>query len=165
MIVECPTCGIMLQPVMHPGTEGHSGPITVSVDPRTVLTCPKGCGSSDDTLRVAIGRAMRERLLLATGRRTAAHCGRCGGVLDLPMRATTRSATVESDGAGPFTVTFQAPLIRCGECGGDNVPPELTDDLERIALETCGIGGTTPRAQGLLRLPRRRGGPGSPARP
>jgi hypothetical protein len=165
VIVECPNCGIALQPAPRPGAEGRSGPIAVSVDPRTVLTCPNACGSTDDALRVAIGRAVRERLLLATGRRTAAHCGRCGAVLDLPMRATTRSVTVEPDAAGPFTLTFQAPLIRCGECGGDNVPPELTDDLERTALETCGVGRTAPRTQGLLRLLRRRGGPGSPARP
>jgi hypothetical protein len=161
---SCPTCGAVLQSANRAAADHRSGPVTSVVDPRSVPACPEGCRSADAGLIDAIRRAIDERLIVASGRRTSARCGVCASELDLPARATTRSVTVEPPTGAPFTLTFHLPVVRCGECGGENVPPELRADVAGSAFAACDVRDDL-RPQGRFRLRRGRGGPVSPDRP
>ena len=155
---SCPGCGA--------GT-ASSGPVRATLDGAGPPRCP-ACGSADDrpaSLTVAVRDAIAERLVGGVGRTGAARCGACGSGLDLPMRATTRALTVVVGTGAPFTVTVELPLVRCGGCGVDNVPPELVAEVERTTLAACGVRPTPARDTGPFRLLRRRVGRGSRGRP
>lgn len=131
--------------------------MTASVDPRADLVCRRGCDQARPSLE-ALGDAVARQLLVAAGRPGAGACGSCHAPLDLPMRASTRAVTVEPPSGEPFTLTFGLPLVRCGECGADNVAPGLAEDLRRSALDACALTIEVHPRAGLARLlsPRRR---------
>lgn len=143
---------------------------------RTLTVCADHA-PKEDAFRIAVLAAIDGRLTFAARRRRVAHCGACTAVLDLPMRATTRSATVEPPDGPPFTLTFWLPVVRCGVCGVDDVPPELVEVVLRCALTSAGAAGAigaigatvedAPRRTRslLLRPRRRRGAPGYHERP
>lgn len=119
-------------------------------------------------MEAAVGRAIDERLVLGRGRTGAASCGACRTGLDLPMRAAARALTVEPDGSDPFTVLVELPLVRCGECAIENVPPELVTDLHAVVRMVCDADDRPTRWRGPFSRLRRRGGRGSrglPSRP
>jgi hypothetical protein len=161
----CTTCGAPIRTIQVPGADHSSGPVRSTVDPRTALRCTPGCRAPDEALTLALQRAISAGLLSAVGRARPQRCGDCSAPLELPMRATTRAITVEPDGLAPFTVTLSLPVIRCGECGRDNVPSELTATVDRSVRGACGLEtpARTARAPTWFRVRPRRGGPGSPA--
>ena len=167
MSPTCSVCGTALQVPSRASSEHRDGPVTALVDARALSVCTDHA-PQDEALRLAVLAAIDGGLTFATRQRRTAHCGACSAVLDLPMRATTRSVTVEPTDGPPFTLTFSLPLVRCGACGVDGVPPELVAVVLRCALVAA--GATLPdaplRVRSLLvRSRRRRGAPGSRAHP
>jgi len=160
MTNDCPGCGAALQARRAPGAQVASGPVTAMVEAHDVLVCPKGCPTPAKDLSTLLTRTLSRALLFSTGDARTVRCGDCGAVLDLPMRATTRAVTVEPDGLSPFTLTFAVPVARCGECGLDNIPAALTQDVERSMFGACGLAAAE-RPTRRFRLRRRRGGQGS----
>lgn len=158
---SCPDCGA--------GT-ASSGPVRATVDGPGPTRCPV-CGTAGDrhgTLPTAVRAAIAERLVGGVGRAGAARCGACGTGLDLPMRATSRALAVVMWAGAPFTVTVELPLVRCGGCAVDNVPPELVAEVERTTLAACGVTSTPAGDTAPLRRLRRlvgRGSRGRPSRP
>ena len=155
---SCPDCGA--------GT-ASAGPVRATVDGSGPTHCPV-CGTAGDrrgTMPAAVRAAMAERLVGGEGRAGAGRCGACGTGLDLPMRATTRALTVVTGTGAPFTVTVELPLVRCGGCAVDNVPPELVAEVERTTLAACGVTPSSARDTGPLRRLRRLVGRGSRGRP
>ena len=152
---------------MRAAAGARSGPVAASVDPRGDLVCHRGC----DTTRASVDAvlaAVEGQLLIADGRPGAGSCATCGSSLDLPMRSSARSVTVEPPSGAPFTLTFTLPLVRCGDCGMDNVAPGIEAALRRSALEACGLPSDVSLRARLARLlspRRRRDAPGSRERP
>ena len=134
--------------------------MSASVDPRAVVGCDRGCADSEARLGSAVERALELGLTFGRGRTGTSRCAICAEPLDLPMRATLRSVTVEPPAERPFTLTFTLPLVRCGECGTDNVPPGVIDAVRSTGRDACGVG-PAPRSRGLFRRLRRRGARGS----
>ena len=154
----CARCGEPLTGAA-PVAVAIAGPIRAIAERRPRPACA-ACGAegpSHDALVAAVGRAIAARLVGASGRPGAARCGACRSVLDLPMRATSRALTIEADGAAPFTVTVELPLVRCGGCAVDNVPPELVAEVDRSVRATCGLPPASTRTGAFSRLRRRRG--------
>ena len=162
MSLSCATCGDALVAERRAAVQERSGPITASVEARAVLRCDHGCAQEE--VAPALATALGDAPPAATGRPGAGRCGPCGAPLDLPMRATLRSVTVAPELGPPFTVTFGLPVVRCGECGVDNLPIGLEDDLHRSAHAACGVPLRTV-GRGPLSWLRGRGGRGSRARP
>lgn len=163
---RCAACGVAVDGA--PGA-AIAGPVRASVEAGSrgcCDACRRRQGTASATsIGAAVERAIASRLTAGTGRVGHASCGSCGAGLDLPMRATTRMLTVEPSDGPPFTVTVELPLIRCGECALDNVPPELVTSVHRTVREVCGAPTAAPRRLGLLSRLRRRDAPGSLARP
>ncbi len=164
----CPTCGGRLQLTDRPGIEHRIGPVRAFAEPRREPGCGTGCRTD---VTAAVERALRERIVIASRTRwprAIDRCGECGTTLDLPLRATTRSVTVEAVGS-PFTVTLDLPLGRCPECGCDNVPSALRDPVHRATVVAAGgaasatreVGTEAPHEARISRR-RRRVGRGSP---
>lgn len=162
----CPRCGAP-RTAHEPPTLATSGPVRATAEGRPPLTCATcGRGTSDlARRRAAVQRAVDARLVGAAGAPGAADCGACGTALDLPMRATSRALTVELDGTEPFTVTVALPLVRCGECATDNVPPELVTGVERTVATVCGTATPDAPREGPFSRLRRRAGRGSRGHP
>lgn len=152
---------------MRVAAGARSGPVAASVDPRADLICRNGC----DMTRAAVDAllvAIEGQVLIADGRPGEGSCGRCRSPLDLPMRSSMRSVTVEPPSGEPFTLTFSLPLVRCGDCGSDNVASGLKGELRRCALEACGLPSDMSLRARLARLlspRRRRDAPGPRERP
>lgn len=157
----CTRCGGSLALHRLPASEARSGPVTAAADPHDVRACAAGCEVHDATLEDALQDALSVGLRFAAGTPRDRRCSVCTAVLELPMRATLRAVTVAPIGSAPFTLAFGLPLIRCGECGTDNVPPGVGDDVRTSGRTACGLPAERRRPM-LLRRLRRRGGPGSP---
>ena len=165
MTPTCRRCTTALTVEQRPGVTAAQGPVEAIADPHVATACPR-CGPRPTARRRALAdavdAALGERLPVAAGRRGAARCAGCTSALDLPMRATGRALTVTPPASAPFTVSVRLPLVRCGGCGSDMVPPELGRTL-RAAVH--GAVGTTDVAAGPLWRLRRRAGRGSRGRP
>lgn len=165
MTPTCRRCATALTPERRAGATATQGPVEATAEPHVVAACSR-CGprapGRPDALAVAVDAALAERLPVAGGRPGAARCSSCASALDLPMRATGRALTVTPPSSPPFTVSVRLPLIRCGGCGRDLVPPELARPL-RTAVH--GATGTADTAVGPFRRLRRRAGRGSRGRP
>lgn len=154
----CSVCGGALRTPLRPGVERAIGPVRALADTRAFTVCDEHV-SPRGALRAAVLAAVDDRLPLALHHRDGARCGPCGAVLDLPMRATTRAVTVEPPDGDPFTVTLALPLIRCGECGTDNVPPELRATLHECTLSAVSVDDPDRARSRLLSWLRRHDGP------
>ena len=149
-------------------TTTADGPLEATADAHVRTTCPR-CdarpAAARRALTDAVDAALAERLPVAAGRRGAARCDGCATPLAMPLRATSRALTVTPGASPPFTVTVRLPLVRCGGCGRDLVPPELGRPLRDVVHRAA---GSVPGAGGPLRSLRRRRGrrsPGPPASP
>ena len=158
--MRCPDCGDEQRTDARPAAQVRVGVVSATADPRTAIACERGCADAVGRLGAALERALASGLTFGHGRAGAPRCAACDEALDLPMRATLRSITVEPPAGPPFTLTFTLPLVRCGECGTDNVPPGVVDAVRSSAHEASGVR-PAPRPGGALRWLRRRGGRGS----
>ena len=162
--MRCPDCGDEQRTVTRPAAQARAEVVGASVDPRTAVTCARGCADAEERLGAALEQALASGLTFGHGRPGAPRCAACDEALDLPMRATLRSVTVEPSVGPPFTLTFTLPLVRCGECGTDNVPPSVVDAVRSSARDACGVR-PVPRPSGWFRRLRRRVGRGSRGAP
>lgn len=165
MTSTCQRCSTALTLERRSGATVTQGPVEATAEPSAAAVCPR-CGprtaARRRALADAVDAALTERLPVAAGRRGTARCAGCATPLDLPMRATGRALTVTPPSSPPFTVTVRLPLVRCGGCGRDTVPPELAHAL---GTAVHGAVGTADIATGRFRRLRRRAGRGSRARP
>jgi len=135
----CPSCGAARTTRALGGGSAGRGPLQARVEPYELGDCDDG--HAVRAVDAALLRAVSEQLVMARNRwRAGEHCGGCGAALDLPMRATTRAITVVPEPAmarqhTPFTVTFDLPVTRCGECAVDNVPSALNADVRGVAMQ------------------------------
>jgi len=135
----CPSCGAEQRTRPYGGGTAQVGPLHAHVEVHQLVDCDDGHAAR--TVDAALLRTVSEQLVMARRRwRGGEHCGGCGAELDLPMRATTRAVTVVPDDAArgqhtPFTVTFDLPVTRCGECAADNVPSALQADVRGVAMQ------------------------------
>ena len=164
MTTRCIDCGDEQRPLTRPASQARAGVVSASVDPRTADGCERGCADSEARLGAALEQALASGLTFGHGRPDAPRCAACDEALDLPMRATLRSVTVEPPVGAPFTLTFALPLVRCGECGTDNVPPGVVDAVRTSARDACGVRAA-PGPSGAFRRLRRRVGRGSRGAP
>lgn len=134
----CRVCDGPLRPPERPGIEHHEGPVRAHADARSFTVCHVHTAEQGPASE-AVDSAIATRLTFAQRHRSSSRCDTCGSLLDLPMRATTRSLTVEPPDGSPYTVTLALPLVRCGECGADNVPAELEPVVRRCVLAATGL--------------------------
>jgi len=163
----CPGCGTTRSRAPSARGIGVVGPVRATVEGTGPERCPD-CGTARDDpgrLVAAARTAIDHRLVGGLAGPGTPRCGGCGTTLDLPMRATARALTVLADRGMPFTVTVELPLVRCGGCAVDNVPPELADAVERAVLTACGLPAAAERRPGAFSRLRRRVGRRSPERP
>lgn len=151
--VCCARCGSGAILTTLPSASADRGPVRATVDPHVIVNCAGGCGTIDGLAgAAAVDLAVSQSLRFGRGR--PPRCADCTTALDLPLRVTTRAVTVEPPDAPPYTLTFTLPVVRCGGCGVDNVPPELERDVLGSAHQAAGTR-TVPRGR-LRRLLRRR---------
>lgn len=162
--MRCPTCGGEIRLALSPAGRSRSGPVGAVSDPRMTPTCSLGCVDATADLRAALDRALDAGLTFARSRGRFDRCGVCAQLLDLPARASTRAVTVEPELSGLFTLTFTLVLVRCGDCGMENVPSGLHRDVRASAFEACRTSPQDGRTS-LLRRLRDRGGRGYLGRP
>jgi hypothetical protein len=129
---DCRTCGAERRSRALGGAARTLLGVTASVEPRYAPRCVQGHPDPGDL--VALSHALEGQLTLARSRPLrAAHCGACRHALDLPLRTTLRSITVEPADAAPFTVDLEVPVTRCGSCATDNIAPGLGRAVRRTA--------------------------------
>ncbi len=169
---RCPDCDAALVVTALSLARAASGPVEVTIEPRRARVCPRRSEGrcpgrrSDALLDAALTSAIEQRSVAAAGSPRAGRCGDCGSDLDLPMRATTRPVTVEPNGDPPFTLTLAVPVVRCGDCGVDNLPPGIVDDVLGAARTACGLDTSRGRGWvGRLSSRLRHGERGYRARP
>jgi hypothetical protein len=148
-VSRCTTCDGPRSNVALGGAARTLLGVTASVEPRLALRC--AAGHADPADLSALTRAIDGQLVLAWGRPfRPARCGACRGVLDLPLRTTLRSMTVEPPDTAPFTVDLELPVTRCGSCAVDNVAPGLGRALRRTAAAAL----SAPPTAGSVEEPR-----------
>lgn len=146
----CSRCDKELRRPERPSTEQRDGPVRAIADTRTFTVCDEH-SAARDVLRTAVLTAVDARLTFAVRQRRTPRCAACRSLLDLPMRATTRALTIEPTDGAPFTVTLGLPMIRCGECGTDNVPERLQATVRRCALAATAPADAHDMADGAGR--------------
>jgi len=160
---RCPACDDLLSDRTLAGRDARIGPVLAVVDARAITDCPS-CSSrrSKAALQRAVDSALERGILFAGRRGGQQCCAACASVLDLPMRASKRSVTVEPPDGPPFTLTFSLPFVRCGTCAADNVPAELEGGVRRTArIVTTDARDERTRRNGPLSRLRGRVGRGS----
>ncbi|MCC5948300.1 MAG: hypothetical protein JJT89_07565 [Nitriliruptoraceae bacterium] len=123
-------CGARAEVVLRGAAEVTVGTIAALVERRPVVACDADherspgdiVGTAMDAVDAAVPRA-RARLLRDDA------CGSCRSVLTMPVRRSTRAVTVEPSSAPVFTIRLDLPLVRCTDCGLDQVPSRSQEDL------------------------------------
>lgn len=124
MMDGCQTCG---QPVEVRLVQAWHGTdvLTVTLEPVPVAACAQGHAvvrveATDVAVRV------RDQVTVARRRRLARvdRCGACGADLVMPGRATQTPVPIIVDGE-VVTVLLECVMIRCPECGREQVPSEV----------------------------------------
>lgn len=128
--------------------EAGSGDVGVVIDQAPYLACEDGhyrldpSPGFDDT----VVESVVDGVPIGIGTRwpwRAVRCASCGTDLVMPPRRTHRSVTVVSDATPPVTVTLDVPLVRCTECGVDQLPPDLEGDVAKAVRLALVRRGTT----------------------
>lgn len=126
----CPVCDEVAAVVPGRGREVTVGTIAAAVERPPVVACPAQHVASPVAVVDAAMTATREQIPLARRRRlTGEGCQRCRAPLTMPVRRTTRAVTVEPELGAVFTLRFDLPSTRCGDCGTDQVPRRSLEDL------------------------------------
>ncbi len=119
--------------------------MAVRIEGVGVLVCDDGHAEvADDDLAGHLLTAMDGQLLTARSRplRHDDACGDCGGLLTMPGRSTQ---TPVVDAAGPTVVTMtpSLPMVRCPDCGREQVPSAVGRALVDLVLVVVdAVGGT-----------------------
>lgn len=147
---RCPRCDQPLERRPRGAGDVTHGAVAVLLEGADVWVCPEGhhrqerspellprlLAAVDHDLVVSERTRMRKRL----------RCGVCGAELTIPGRRTTRSVSATVPGTGVVRATFDLPMLRCPDCGRDQVPHEVgrVDLPEALALAVAagGAGGS-----------------------
>ena len=131
--MRCDACGAEANLQWRPPSEVAVGTVAGVLDRRPVLVC------ASDHVRPAPGAAaaalgaVDAQLPQAHRRwRRGDACASCRAALDLPVRRTRRSVTVEAAGLAVHTLHLDVPMTRCGDCGTDQVPTRSRPDLQGV---------------------------------
>lgn len=126
----CPSCGAATDLDWEPATEAVIGSVAAALERRPVRRCPLGHRSSAAEVAETANRMVRDALLHARRSRLRGdRCATCREPLTLPARRTGRSVTIAGSAVAVHTLHLDVPVIRCGECGQDQVPTRSHADL------------------------------------
>ncbi len=131
--MRCEVCQEVGTLRWRPGTEVAVGSVAGVLDRRPVVECPSGHDRAPASGPSAASAAIEERLDLARTRRFRGDvCRYCGASLTLPVRRTRRSVTVTHPELAVHTLHLDVPMVRCGDCGRDQVPSRSQQDLHAL---------------------------------
>jgi len=131
--VQCERCGAEGTLELHPGSEAAIGTVAGILERRPAVTCAAGHRVTPPPVRAAARRAVADQVPRARQRwRRGDACAACRTPLTLPARRSRRTATVVSEVAPVHTIHLDLPMVRCGECGHDQVPSRSQDDVDRV---------------------------------
>jgi hypothetical protein len=138
-VTVCPECGDPAELRWTSGHEQQHGTVWVVVEQLPMLECERGHVSRPQVVDAA--RAAAEVPVATPGgvfARRRMRCGSCGEVLTMLGMRTLRSVTVTSAHLPPFTMTVDLPMIRCAECGVQQMPPDAATDLSVVLADLLG---------------------------
>lgn len=138
-------CGRPARRLVAPTVEMEVDAAGLRVDGVVVDRCATGHATvADDDLAERIVAAVDERLLVSRSRmlRSDDACGDCGGVLSLPGRATEVPVPFTAP-SGVVTPTLAMTMVRCPDCGRDQVPASVRDVLPALAAAAVRHAATT----------------------
>jgi hypothetical protein len=131
--MRCERCGEDGPLELHTGGEATIGTVAGVLERRPVVTCPAGHRTTPPPVRQAAGQAVEEQVARARSRwRRRDVCAACRAPLTLPARRTGRTTTVVTEVAPVHTIHLDLPMVRCGDCGQDQVPSRSQDDVARV---------------------------------
>ena len=114
--------------------------LTVTLEPVTVTVCAQGHMVVGLDAAVVTPR-VREQVTVARRRRLGRtdRCGACEADLVMPGRGTQTPVPVVVDGE-VVTVLLECVMVRCPDCGREQVPSRVDADLEEVvAAALAGI--------------------------
>jgi len=108
--------------------------VAVRLEGVGVLVCDDGHAEVVDVdLAERLSAAIDGQLLTARNRplRRDGACGDCGGILALPGR-TTETPVVDDTGPTVVTLVPTMPMVRCPDCGREQVPAAVAGTLADV---------------------------------
>ncbi len=133
--MRCERCGAEGPLELHPGGEATVGTVAGILERRPAVTCPAGHRETPPSVPASAHRAVADQVSRARRRwRRSDACAACRAPLTLPARRSRRTATVVSEVAPVQTIHLDLPMVRCGDCGHDQVPARSADDVDRVVL-------------------------------
>lgn len=118
---------------MIPEAASAIGAVAIRLLGMPLLRCRRGHREflTGDLDLVLAGAVERHLVHAATVRlRRYDRCAACAARLDLAPRTTERPVPVEVPG-GVVTVIVEGPMVRCGECGQEQVPSDVAAQVRR----------------------------------
>lgn len=150
-------CGRPRRPVIAPANERTAGPVTLRLEGVGAWRCDAGhVEAADRTLATRLRAALATQVVQARRRRFRGvdRCGLCAADLTMPARST-ETPVVDDTGPTVVTLTPTMPLVRCPQCGREQVPSEvggvLQDLLDLVVADVDDLGGP-PGAGGRDRV-------------
>lgn len=128
--MTCEVCGAALT-ARQVEAVATVGPLTVELAPVEVAACPEG----HTVVRLSVADVVdgvRGQVTVARRRRLARsdRCGQCQADLVMPARGTQTPVPIVVDGQ-VVTVLLECPMVRCPDCGREQVPSEVDRVLDR----------------------------------
>jgi hypothetical protein len=137
---DAPTChcGQATLPAVAPTVEMEVDAAGLRLDGVAVWQCPRGHTTiADPDLAPRITTAIDDTLLVAHPRRLrrGAACGDCGAALTLLGRETDTPVPFSSP-FGVVTPTVVATMVRCPDCGREQLEPDAPAAVTRL-VDAC----------------------------
>lgn len=136
-------CGRPTRRAIAPTAEVTDADSTLRLDGVGVYVCDRGHATvADDEVAARVVAAIRDGLLQARRRRLRRHdaCGDCGADLVLLGRRTDTPVPTTTP-FGVVTPTLDATMLRCPDCGREQLPPDVVARLPALveaAVATVG---------------------------
>lgn len=135
--MDCPVCGGAAALRLGGGTEVEVGTVAAALERRPLVACAAGhdhapAGASEQGLAAVAEQLPRCRVRRLRGER----CAHCSRRLDLPVRRTRRTVTVVTDDLPVHTLHLDVPMVRCADCGLDQLPGRSHADLTAAVRAT-----------------------------
>jgi uncharacterized protein with PIN domain len=126
---RCPRCDRRLERRPLAPREVTHGTVAVVLEGADELVCPEGHHHepAPPDLLASLQRATGHDVLVSrrTRLRKQLRCGACDAELTVPGRRTTRSVSAPVPDVGVVRATFDLPMLRCPDCGREQVPEEV----------------------------------------
>lgn len=131
-------CGLATDAAIAPTVEMEVDTAGLRLDGVAVWQCPKGHTTiADPDLAARITKAVGDGLLVARPRRLRREpaCGDCGAALTMPGRRSDTPVPFSSP-FGVVTPTIVATMVRCPECGREQLEPDAPAAID-LLVEAC----------------------------